>query len=107
MKTRQGPADVFHAIADPTRRRILDLLGRGDQPVTSIARRFDVTMSAISQHMRVLREAGMVSARREGRERLYRLEPSGLGPVRTWVRRHEAFWREKMDRLGRQLEDES
>ena len=107
MKRGAAQLDAFQAIADPTRRRILDLLGRGDRPVTDIARRFDVTMSAISQHMRVLREAGLVSARRSGRERFYRLEHAGLEDVRSWVRRHETFWRAKMDRLAEQLEEES
>ena len=106
MSRRSAVADVFQAIADPTRRGILELLGEGEQPVTELARRFNVTLSAISQHMRVLREVGLVSARPSGRERLYRLNAAALKEVSDWVSRYEPFWRERLDALSEHLEKE-
>ena len=98
-------ADVFQAIADPTRRGILEMLHGREQPVSAVAERFPVTLSAISQHMRVLREAGLVTVRRSGRERLYRLNPAPLRPVFDWVGQYGPFWQEKMDALGEYLEE--
>jgi DNA-binding transcriptional ArsR family regulator len=99
-------SDVFQAIADPTRRRILDLLSGGEQPVAELAGEFPVTLSAISQHMRVLREAGLVAVRRVGRERLYRLNAEALRDVAAWVGHYERFWGEKLAALGEQLEED-
>jgi DNA-binding transcriptional ArsR family regulator len=98
-------SDVFQAIADPTRRRILDLLSGGEQPVAALAGQFPVTLSAISQHMRVLREAGLVTVRRVGRERRYRLNAVALREVAAWIRHYERFWGEKLAALGEQLEE--
>lgn len=80
---QQDEADVFGAIAHPVRRRLLDLLIEGDRPVNSLAEPFAMSRPAISQHLRVLREAGLVAERREGRERYYRLQPERLGDVRV------------------------
>jgi DNA-binding transcriptional ArsR family regulator len=83
--------DVFQAIADPTRRELLDLLAAGEQPVGRLAAPFSMTLSAVSQHLRVLREAGLVIDRPVGRERLYPLNPAPLQEVAGWVRRHLDF----------------
>lgn len=99
-------ADVFQVIADPTRRGILEMLRGREQPVSMLAGHFPVTLSAISQHMRVLRNAGLVSVRRAGRERLYRLNPASMQPVFDWVRQYEPFWQEKLDALGEYLEEQ-
>src|SRR5437868_4846716 len=104
MSRRLASNDVFQAIADPTRRCILDLLGSGEQPVTSLARQFDMTLSAISQHIRVLREVGLVAVRRVGRERRYRLKAQPLKEVSDWVQHYERFWQGKLDALGDHLE---
>lgn len=94
------------AIADPTRRRLLDRLGReGEQSVLRLARRFDMTLSAVSQHLRLLREAGLVAVRPVGRERLYRLTPGPLRRIADWVAFYERFWRDKLDALGKHLEE--
>lgn len=106
MSRALATTDVFFAIADPTRRRILDLLTPGEQPVLTLARQFDVTVSAISQHMRVLREVGLVTVRQEGRERYYRLEPEPLRDVASWIGQYEPFWQTKLDALGEYLEEE-
>lgn len=95
---------VFQAIADPTRRQLLEMLGAGERTVGELADAFDVTLSAISQHLRVLRLAGLVSEERQGRQRVYRLNPEQLGEVNDWVTRSvEAFWRRRLTSLGEQL----
>jgi DNA-binding transcriptional ArsR family regulator len=106
MSRRAATKDVFQAIADPTRRRILDLLSDGEQPVSELASQFDVTLSAISQHLGVLREAGLIVGRQEGRERLYRLNPTALQEVSDWVAHYERFWRGRLAALGEHLKDE-
>jgi DNA-binding transcriptional ArsR family regulator len=105
MSRRSAPRDVFRAIADPTRRRILDLLSLGEQPVSGLADQFDVTLSAISQHLGVLREAGLIEARQAGRERLYRVNATALKEVSDWVRHYERFWRERLAALRDHLEE--
>jgi DNA-binding transcriptional ArsR family regulator len=105
MSRSRAAADVFQAVADPTRRAILDLLLLGEQPVGGIASRFAVSLSAVSQHIRVLREAGLVEVRHAGRERLYRLNAAPLQDVYAWASHYEAFWREKLEALARYLEE--
>ena len=105
MSRRSATKDVFQAIADPTRRRILDLLSLGEQPVSELASQFDVTLSAVSQHLGILREVGLIEARQAGRERLYRLNAAALKEVSDWVGHYERFWRERLAALGDHLED--
>ncbi len=99
-------ADVFAAIADPTRRAILDRLRDGEQPVKQLAEPFDMSLPAISQHLQVLCEVGLVSQQRAGRQRLYRLNPEPLKQVSEWVAHYEQFWQQKLDALGEYLEKE-
>ena len=96
---------TFRAIADPTRRAILDRLTGGESPVGALLERFAISQPALSQHLRVLREAGLVSRRSAGRRRLYRLEAAPLKAVYNWVEHYERFWDDKLDRLGRFLEE--
>jgi DNA-binding transcriptional ArsR family regulator len=104
MARAQSNADVFHAIADPIRRELLDLLSEGEKPVTSLCKPFDVAQPAISQHLRVLREVGLVSERRVGKYRMYRLEAAPLAEVHDWVNHYEWFWRSKLRALGDHLD---
>jgi DNA-binding transcriptional ArsR family regulator len=97
-------ADVFHAISDPTRRGLLAMLAEGERPVKSLADGFAMTRPAVSQHLRVLREAGLVGERRVGRERRYRLQAAPLREVGEWVAQFERFWVERLDALGRYLD---
>lgn len=99
--------DVFAAIADPTRRSLLDRLREGEQPVKQLAAPFDMSMPAISQHLSVLCEVGLVVQRREGRQRFYRLNPEPLKQVANWVADYERFWPDKLAGLGDYLEEES
>jgi DNA-binding transcriptional ArsR family regulator len=96
--------DTFEALADPTRRRLLDLLTKGELPVNELARRFDVTRSAISQHLRILRDADLVRETRRGRERRYRLHATRLRAVYDWIHKYEVFWDAKLRALGETLD---
>ena len=100
----QSQPEVFGAISHPARRRMLDLLADGDRPVNAIAANFEMSRPAVSQHLRVLLNAGLVTEQRHGRQRRYRLEPTRLGPVRDWLAHYERFWDEHFDRLARHLE---
>lgn len=91
---------VFRAISHPTRRAILDALAMRDRNVGELCAHFDVTQPAVSQHLDVLRDAGLVRARASGRQRIYSLEPAPLQEVFDWTARFEAFWHERLDRLG-------
>jgi DNA-binding transcriptional ArsR family regulator len=105
---RTGPSvqnDVFRAIADPTRRAILDRLRAGPAPVNALAADFEQSRPAISKHLRVLREARLVSEERAGRERVYRLEPQPLQRALGWLEGYRSFWQRNLDHLKRYLED--
>ncbi len=107
MSRRSASADVFLAVADPTRRALLDQLGRrGEQSVRHLAQRFDMTLSAVSQHLRLLRESGLVKVRQVGRERLYQLQPRPLKRIADWIAFYERFWQAKLDALAQHLEKE-
>ncbi len=103
MSTEALEADVFRAIADPTRRAILDLLLEGERPVKALQIEFSMTQPAISQHLRVLRGAGLVVHRRVGREHRYRMSPAPLLEVAAWMAQYEDFWRRKLDALRAHL----
>ncbi len=96
---------VFRALADPTRRAILARLARGEAPVKDLTARFSVSQPAVSQHLAALREAGLVSLRREGRHVYYRARPAGLRPLVDWVAHYEAFWLRHMASLASLLEE--
>jgi len=96
--------DVFRAVSDPTRRQMLELLSIRDRTVTELAAPFDMSQPAVSQHLRVLREAGLVEVRRDGRHRVYHLDPTPLEEVFDWVQYFEGFWRRGLEALGRELE---
>ena len=98
---------TFRAISDPSRRTILDLLAEGERSVTQLLEHFDFSQPALSKHLRILREAGLVTARSVSRRRLYGLEADGLRSVAEWVRHYERFWTEKLDALGGVLDQEA
>lgn len=103
---RPSSRDVFAAVGDPTRRRVLDLLSRGELPVRRIAAPFAMTRPAISQHLRILLRAQLVQVRRHGRERYYRLHARPLRQIHDWVTHYEHFWRGKLASLGEFLDTE-
>jgi DNA-binding transcriptional ArsR family regulator len=95
---------IFQALADPSRRAILEALTRGEAAVKDLTARFDISQPAVSQHLATLREAGLVNARREGRFVYYRVEPRGMKPLIDWITHYRAFWTERVDRLERLLD---
>jgi DNA-binding transcriptional ArsR family regulator len=96
--------DVFTAVADPTRRTILEVLGEGGLDAGSIASRFTVSQPAVSRHLRVLREARLVDVEEVGRRRVYRLRPDGLDEMEAWVERYRSLWASRLDELARRAE---
>ncbi len=98
--------DAFVALADPTRRSIVELLSKGEQEAGSIADRFPISRPAVSRHLRVLRESGLVRARKAGTKRVYRLRPQALTDVAAWAEQQRAFWNDHLDALERLLDQE-
>jgi len=96
--------DVFHAIAHPARRAILVTLTSGERAASELAEPFRMTFAAISQHLRVLEEAELVSVRRDGRNRFYRLETRPLRGVVTWIEEFSAYFGQRLDALGDHLD---
>lgn len=91
------------ALADPTRRQIVEMLGRGALASGEIAERFDISAPAVSQHLKVLREARLVDVRVDAQRRIYTLNPLGLSEIDDWLARVKRFWSEKLDALEREL----
>lgn len=99
--------DRFTALADPTRRAILELLAQhGELPAGEIAAQFDVSGPAVSQHLKVLREAGLVRVERRAQQRIYRLNPEGMRDVEEWVGHTRRVWERRLDALEAFLKSE-
>jgi len=116
--TYQDPRNqeaTFQALADPTRRAVLDLLRRGSQPAGQIANAFPVSRPAVSKHLRLLRRAHLVREHREGRNRIYQLNPEPLRAVDSWMEQYRVFWTANLNNLkafveadhAREIEEES
>src|ERR1700680_89013 len=101
-----SPEAIFGALADPTRRAVLDLLRRGSQPAGQIAGGVPVSRPAISKHLRVLRRARLVSERRNGRHRFYHLNPEPLKTVDSWLEQYRGFWQTNLGSLKKFVEAE-
>ena len=95
---------VFQALSDPSRRAIFESLAHGESAVKDLTARFDISQPAVSQHLRALRDAGLVRGRREGRLVYYRVEPRGIEPLIDWIAHYRAFWTEHLDRLEAHLD---
>ena len=95
---------IFQALADPSRRAILESLTRGEAAVWDLTARFDISQPAVSQHLAALKDAGLVNGRREGRCVYYRVEPRGMRPLINWIAHYRAFWTDRADRLEKLLE---
>lgn len=108
MSRRTADYSVFHAIADPTRRAVLDRLRDGDECVSDLMealreRGIQTTQSGFSQHLAVLRGAGLVAVRKAGTSRIYQLRVRPLAEVAGWIAEYDQFWEKKLDRLGQYL----
>src|SRR4051812_25912889 len=101
-----GREITFQALADPTRRAVLDLLRRGSQPAGQIASAFPVSRPAISKHLRLLRRAQLVREHREGRHRVYQLNPEPLRAVDSWIEQYRVFWASSLNNLKAFVEAE-
>jgi DNA-binding transcriptional ArsR family regulator len=97
---------AFHALSDPTRRAVLDLLRLGSQPAGQIAQAFPVSRPAISKHLRLLRRAHLVQEKRQGRHRLYQLTPEPLKAVDSWLQQYRVFWQTSLTNLKTFVEAE-
>jgi DNA-binding transcriptional ArsR family regulator len=102
----QNTEAAFQALADPTRRAVLDLLRRGAQPAGQIAQAFPVSRPAISKHLRLLRRAHLVREHREGRNRVYELNPEPLRAVDSWIEQYRVFWATSLNSLKSFVEAE-
>lgn len=96
MSASSAKHDVFSAIADPTRRKLLRLLVDQEMPVTVISSHFPMSRTAVSKHLRILSDAGLVKEQKVGRETRYRLHPEPLMELKDWLSYYERFWDNKM-----------
>jgi DNA-binding transcriptional ArsR family regulator len=94
---------VFEALAEPTRRRIVELLAEGERSAGEIASHFPTSRPGISRHLRVLHEHGLVTARSDGTRRLYSLDPAPLQEVDEWIQRYRCFWTNRLDALDTEI----
>jgi DNA-binding transcriptional ArsR family regulator len=108
MAAPSAKHNVFQAVADPTRRKLLRMLADQEMPVTAISGHFPMSRTAVSKHLRILADAGLVTERKVGRETRYRLEPEPLLELKRWFAYFEQFWENKMAMLKHYVEsDES
>ena len=103
--TAAARRDAFHAIADPTRREILTLLTGKPQNVNAIADQFDMSRQAVSLHVKILHECGMIAIQREGRERYCTLKPEKFSEVNDWLKPFHELWEKRFDKLDSLLEE--
>jgi DNA-binding transcriptional ArsR family regulator len=96
---------VFHALGDPMRRAILEKLSEGPVSVSGLAAPFEVTLTAVVQHLQILEESGLVRTEKQGRVRTCRLETAGFRVAEQWMGERRTLWEKRLDRLGKLLED--
>jgi DNA-binding transcriptional ArsR family regulator len=95
--------DALTALADPTRRRIVELLAERERDVGELHHHFPISQPAVSRHLRVLREHGLVQARPDARRRIYSLDPTPLAELDEWLGRYRSFWAQRLDALETEL----
>jgi DNA-binding transcriptional ArsR family regulator len=95
--------NAFEALADPTRRRIVELLADGERSAGEIAAQFETSRPGVSRHLRVLREHGLVRAREQAQRRLYSLDPAPLAELDEWLDRYRSFWTNRLDALETEI----
>jgi DNA-binding transcriptional ArsR family regulator len=106
--SRTGPDidRLFHALGDPTRRAMLDVLSRAPTTVSKLAQRLEITLTAVGQHLQILEECGLVRTEKTGRVRTCSLDSSGFDRLERWVREHRSAWERSLERLAQMLEEE-
>lgn len=98
--------DVFQAIADPTRRKVLQLLAEKELPISAIAEHFPISRTAIAKHLHILSKAELVSGQKVGREKRYQLQPEPLAELKHWLSFYEPFWDNKLSMLQHMVEQD-
>jgi DNA-binding transcriptional ArsR family regulator len=98
--------DIFAALADPTRRRIIETLAAGETAFGELADKFEMSRPAVSQHLKVLRDAGIVASHADAQRRIYKLNDDGLDELDAWVRKVRSYWSERLDRLEQLLDED-
>ncbi|PFE03556.1 ArsR family transcriptional regulator [Bacillus cereus] len=106
MSSSAAKYDVFQAIADPTRREVLRLLTEKELPISKITDHFPMSRTAVAKHLHILSEAKLVSGRKVGREKIYRLQPEPLAELQEWLSYYEQFWNNKLSMLKYVVENE-
>ncbi|UYX51487.1 metalloregulator ArsR/SmtB family transcription factor [Bacillus thuringiensis] len=106
MASSAAKYDVFQAIADPTRREVLRLLSDKELPISKITEHFPMSRTAVVKHLHILSEANLVSGRKNGREKIYRLQPEPLEELQQWLSYYERFWGNKLSMLKHIVENE-
>jgi len=99
--------DVYYSISDANRRKLLDLLRKGEQSAQELASHFDVTFGAVSQHLKILLETRLVRVRKQGRYRYYRADAAALKEVHEWTEQYTEFWQTSMEKLGDYLDKQN
>ncbi|TFB46945.1 MULTISPECIES: ArsR/SmtB family transcription factor [Cryobacterium] len=97
---------MFQALADPTRRAMVDRMTRGPASVSDLARPFAMTLAAVMQHLKVLEESGLVRTQKEGRVRTCRIDPAALRTAEDWIAERRTTWESRLDRLGALLDED-
>lgn len=99
--------DVFVGIADPTRRQIIDMVSRQELKLNDLADAFSVSRPAISKHVKILEECGLLNIQQQGRERYCRIRSDGMKELARWIEQYKAFWNDNLDQLEYLLKEES
>ncbi len=107
MLAQDSCQPVFRALADPTRRAILEIVAKEPRSVAEIVSHFNMTRPAVAKHLKILQEGGLIDVGRQGRKRINRLRPQALEPATNWLTRLDRFWDEKLHNLKRAVEDEN
>ncbi len=105
LNETRSPDQVFHALADPTRRAIVERLTHGPASVSDLAQPLPISLAAVIQHLQLLEASGLVRSEKVGRVRTCRIEPAGLRMAEDWIRRQRIAWEDCLDRLGEYLAD--
>ncbi|MFJ7755366.1 ArsR/SmtB family transcription factor [Peribacillus muralis] len=105
MSSSAEKYDVFQAVADPTRRKVLQLLAGGELPISAITSHFPMSRTAIAKHLHILSEAELVSGRKVGREKRFRLQPEPLNELKEWLSFYDRFWDNKLSILKHVVEN--
>jgi DNA-binding transcriptional ArsR family regulator len=95
--------NLYEAIAEPNRRRIIELVGEGERTAGDLVDALEISQPGVSKHLRVLREAGLVSVRKDAQRRVYKLKPEKLAELDDWLRPYRKFWSERLDALDAHL----